>query len=58
MKRYIITQFAFAAAIIGTIASLMLMLHGWIGLIGNLLFAGLCLTPGALKAKEIIKNEK
>lgn len=58
MKRFIIIQFAFAALIIGTIAAMMYMLHGWKGMAAYLLFAALCLTPAAIKAREILKREK
>lgn len=58
MKRYIFTQFAFAAAIIGTIAVMMFMLHGIVGGVLYLAFAAVCFTPASLKARAILKKEK
>lgn len=58
MKRYIITSFAFAALIIGTIAVMMYMVHGVKGAALYLAFAAVCLTPAVLKARAILKREK
>ncbi|MBD5224815.1 MAG: hypothetical protein HDS68_02465 [Bacteroidales bacterium] len=58
MKRYITTSCAFGAVIIATIAVMMFLLHGLAGAILYLLFAAICLTPAALKAREIFKREK
>ncbi|MDE6535884.1 MAG: hypothetical protein K2K82_07760 [Muribaculaceae bacterium] len=58
MKRYIFTQFAFGAVIIGTIAVMMYVVHGIVGAALYLAFAGVCLIPAALKAREILKREK
>lgn len=58
MKRFIFTQFAFGAVIVGTIAVMMFALHGVKGAALYLAFAAVCLTPAALKARAILKREK
>lgn len=58
MKRFIFKQFAFGAVIIGAIAVMMFAMHGFVGLALYLAFAALCLTPAALKARAILKEEK
>ena len=58
MKSYIITWFAFAAAVIGIIAAMMHSFFGAKGLIAYLIFAGLCLTLPVRLAYRILKNDK
>ena len=58
MKRFIFTQFAFGAVIIGVIAAMMHTLWGIVGLALYLAFAGVCLIPAVLKAREIPKSQK
>ena len=58
MRRFIFIQFAFAAAIIGTIAVMLYMFHGWLGVVAYLMFAVFCLIPAILKAKSVLKVEK
>lgn len=57
MKRFIFTQFAFGAVIIGTVAVMMFMLHGFAGLALYLAFAAVCMTPAVLKARAILKDK-
>lgn len=56
MKRFIFTQFAFGAVIIGAIAWMMYVIHGVAGAALYLVFAGVYLIPAILKAKEILKS--
>lgn len=58
MKRHIFTQFAFAAAIIGTIAVMMFALHGAVGVMLYLAFAAVCMLPAYMKARAILNARK
>lgn len=56
MTRHIIILFTFAAAIISLMATLIGIFFGAKGVIAYLIFAGLCLAPGALKAYRVNKQ--
>lgn len=58
MKRFIFIQFTFGAVIIGAIAVMMFVLHGFVGMALYLAFAAVCLTPAMLKARAIVREEK
>ena len=58
MKRHILTNFAFAAVIIGTITVMIHSRYGWRGATAYLLYAILCLLPAAVKARSFLGNKK
>ena len=58
MKRFILTQFAIGILIIGLMARIWLLLYGYKGMVGYLIFAGLCMVPAVVKARKIMKEEK
>ena len=57
MKRFIFTQFAFGAVILGAIAVMMYVVHGIVGAALYLAFAAVCMTPAVLMAKKILKDK-
>jgi len=53
MTRSIYIQFAFAAAIIGAIASMWFVLFGWLAMVLYLLFAAICILPSIIAARRL-----